>query len=1009
MQKRWIIITAIVGLMMGMMMPVGQVAAATAPVQTPMDTETVEINSTVPYTYTAYMTPQNAYGRLRVDGSTTPATFTTVNYDWSTNNAVTRKENEEWPYSYGRVGAAYASNVENPWAAQWIKTETPKYGTGNHSFTYNIDVFMLGDLAVGETKDYSVDVIGNLRDYTINLAIDKAGVYCLFYNSEATLTAANIHLVGPNGLPAYISGSQVLPLAATGGLPIKRFFLIVADQVGKYQFYFTTDTYDMTFELKSYGVTKTLQYDDCVSYTELNDPCPPDFQDCSKFWVHVYAVEAKAFEPFYYNFRLTAQNGASAPMCNYFIMNGTNFGYIINSMSTGANNNGILPLVNGKVFFVIVNNNYFVWTGNLPIRNNVGYRLCIDQIPVDSHQMDNTTTHSVDPRIRFKYVKIDVVNRTGITLNASATTGTATIPINTLIRQDAVLGAVTVTPLQYMYSYGMSVYDLLPGTYWMVITHSMSREDNEFVKIESHKIWDGSVGAKCVSYTDQWTIPSEGALTNHPYIYKDWSNNDAKKNLMPSLTNFTALADWFGIGFNVSLVRSDNPEIFNEVISEYLIWVWNGSQYISYDAANATSVTLFAATYGITHPVYISSRQKFDRVSFKLSTYATSAIYSWSYRSAGATYTSLTALPSWGDSTNNSINTLGQDGTITWDPSTITWSKQATENTGSQLITLPYTAYWIRLSCSEASPASPVLASASDNVVLYRYVDMTVTPQITMAVHSQYDGKTAIPVYNGTTAAIQLNSNTTFSWAKTAENLIDLLFNCTGSIVLLPTQALIYDYRDNPAGVQYQINKTLHLRIQVVNTICWYAQRNYGSLGTPYADYHSINWTTWSTYGYSESINRTELRGILLKVNPGYMYGWYQFLYYSNNSNPANNLMHAIFVNNWIWNLYPNMNNRFLMNSSITLNQTRVMGVPLSTFFILLRPTASNALWLVDVKLNVANYSVGLLMISSAKYAEVFDTKMPLPTWVLPVAIGGGVAVIAVIVGFVIYKKRHPL
>ena len=116
-----------------------------------------------------------------------------------------------------------------------------------------------------------------------------------------------------------------------------------------------------------------------------------------------------------------------------------------------------------------------------------------------------------------------------------------------------------------------------------------------------------------------------------------------------------------------------------------------------------------------------------------------------------------------------------------------------------------------------------------------------------------------------------------------------------------------------------------------------------------------------------------------------------------------------LFDNVWVNNIDgPTKANTYaIFGTNSSSNNSAELGIGPSEFKFIFDATADNSSELVNYSLNIASYGIQLLTPNLTLIQSEIDTGVP--SWVLPASIGGGVTIIAIVGGVIIYKKKHPV
>ena len=219
-----------------------------------------------------------------------------------------------------------------------------------------------------------------------------------------------------------------------------------------------------------------------------------------------------------------------------------------------------------------------------------------------------------------------------------------------------------------------------------------------------------------------------------------------------------------------------------------------------------------------------------------------------------------------------------------------------------------------------------------------------------------------------------------------------------------------YDVYDNTYDwttdddIKIPIQQNLVFRVATFDSTQKYKHEAYGAVGSNPINLGNLNYSTYNIFGHSGAYNFTFHDGVVLSVD-GDMYDWYQFILQSQNSTTPISVS-LIFDNVWTSNAVPSMANIISLMSG-NHNDSRELGIAPANFKIKIDIDELTSTELIRYKLNVASYNIQVLT-PNATFVPPFEST-GVPSWVLPVSIGGGVTIIAIIGGIAIYKKKNPI
>jgi hypothetical protein len=945
----------------------------------------------------AYVTPTNTFGELSVTG-TDMGNFKEVSRSGAQVFSRTRNEGEEYPYTLETKGLISMNSSVDPWNVNWLNTTKTNQTASTSNFTYSLNAYALNPLSLNTATDYYIEYLTS-RVYEVTMNLPGTGVYLFTYNSELSITSTTSTLISPDNIAINLYQANSPTSNPSGAYAINKNLMFVAPKSGDYAFYFVSNVHNVNFNVKQISETGSLNIanGDSKSYKEKSDNIAADTMlSSSNYVVHVYGIDVKAFEPFYYTYMDSMYNAGTANAPDVYLATPGEFQYNITSINSSPANKLAGSGFTGKAFLIIIHNNYFVWSGSVAQRSLLSYQCSVGSIPVQYYGIGNITQFSVDPKIGFKSIKISIGNETGFTINATRNPGATTTAISSITRLDPESGYISQPAIQSNSPFYM--YDVLPGTYEITLIHSLGTVDNEYLKLESTNVTMGPAGHVSYSYTKTITTQGDGTIASSSNPAKQWTSTGS--TIMNPVMMPFSYNNNLNLGVNVSLYKSDNPALFNQVLGDYEIWVYNvsGSAYVN--AANLDEAfTLINPANPTGTYLYIGSPHKFDRVSFALSTVA-NGTFNWQYMTSGTTGNTLSIATD----TTLTTNRLGQNGMITFDPASISKNQITFGSTTTRSM------YWIRLTCTGTPTAIPAVSSMKNNIVLYRYIAINaLNGYLSIDLNSGYQSGTKFEWTTDTAVDPGALSGLTESVYDIYTSTDNLIGTGSGSLVYWPTTVSITDYSMGTTGTVVPVNVTLNFRISINDINGRYIAAEYGRPQLPSVNYYSqINWSTYTNYNQTYEFNSTNYYGYILHVNASQMYDWYQFMVKSNNTNYI--YLTALYANPWIKNGYQTVSSALLMNNETNNAMCySECGIGVNDFWLLLESDSiSTSPDIVTINLNVAEYQVPILKIEANALREFVSPSGGIPSWVLPVSITAGVVVVAGI-GFFFYKKKHPI
>ncbi|WP_371806005.1 hypothetical protein [Candidatus Lokiarchaeum ossiferum] len=956
------------------------------------NTESVSIDSEFPTNTKIAMLPEKNYPfNVHVEGDNS-GIFDYIDFEGTIDRTFTTTNQMGYPTSLGTLNPWVGDAVENPWDIEWLDISCPDLVDGE-SVNYNITLSTspLGSLSVGAKTEFDTRIMSDYRE--LELIVGTPGFYILYYEADTTLSSP--HLIDKNQTEVGFTAENLLPLISDGmggGTTIRKFAYFWADYTGSFTLFFKTTTRYVTFELVGITDITALDIGDRVIYQDSSseeiDPSTL-MAESAYFPIQLYSFPVSTGQ--YLRFNYAEIWGT--PM-SFLLLPSIN-GYQMGTIATDGTDSFIPINGEGTAYFAVLHNQYFNMLWNSPLY----YKFAVydDGIPVYELPFENNTVYTVDPLQQKAILEFDVNETTSIHMNYTIHQGGSTYtPANDFYLVDSEKGYTTIGPLMGSLSSGY-YYDLVPGHYRLIL-HSTSLLQKDVIEFQT----------KIIPRTELTSVshPKTNDVRNKFQTIGFESTPFDEEIYYPHTFNFS-YNDNVKFGYNVSIYPEENSQFFNQELdySEVQMWFYNGSEYLN-QTMNPNPVDLFYNGSTAGNEAYFGFDRPITKMSFNLLNVSSSMNYTWEYCDGYNSYAPLDYVV---DGTNATGSTLGQSGTIHFDYDPGDLSPQSNPDGSGGVLSVGKSIYWFRLRCSEPSPSSiPAINgySVANPAVKYtKYSEITVEYTAELDFVSKYDNLTRVQY--GTQVSDAIGTNPYLSGPNSNNHPVGNGLFGTGDALLLfwPT---VYEY-DWVEDDVFPSSIPVNLRVGIYDENSRYKTTVYSSaIGTDVIDLTDLNFTTYNSYGLSRSYNETLYDGEIISVE-GNLYDWYQFIFETGNTDTPISAA-LLFDNVWINNVGVVKNNYIALSSlfSSELNDSIELGIGPSQFKIMFTANADNSSESVDYQLNIISFGVQLLTPNMTIVSETAGTT-GVPKWVLPVSIGGGVAIIAIIGGVVVYKKKNPI
>jgi hypothetical protein len=960
----------------------------------------------------------NVPAELYVSGEQPVTIRTTSITNTTPGTAYTANEGEYFPMSLGAADTNWDNNhVQNPWAVRWYHVNALGVNATNATYTFAQTTEKLGNLEVDAPTEYETPMTGNINQLDLN--IRSAGIYVIYYDDDNGI--GSIVLVNTkNKVVTLITGT--LPDAAGEDNigQIRKYSLFVAEEAGVHRLYFTPGGKHTTFELTKYTTTKTVASGDRVIYRDetYNNVDPESMRGSTNGMpVHIYEFDVTAMD--YYRFRYS--NVWSTPTVRICYPSGTGI-YTLSGVTTGDANQFIQMPATGKAYMLVLHPAYYATDFVSPLF----YKFDLMKMSALEYELGNCTTFPIMPENGQTLVYFDVVNDTSVYINGSIVFGAPTTAL-AFSRNDGIFGIQTVAAIGTGVDTTTAgkLYNFVPGRYYTMLTSSAGSKQTEYIKICSKIVYTGSLAINCPTKTNG--VVAQVPLANMPLINypSHIQKTDADTELMPSMFNFTYL-DTIGLDYNVSFNYADNAHLTATVNSDLVIFIWNGTEYLNV-TGSPEQVAMFVNGSASTYPVYIGSTQMFDRLQMSMITNFSGANddYEWAYHwdNAGTDVwtAKITGADIVSDTSHGANGTLQQNGVLSLDPTEFNWEidTNGDPDGGGPMPDTSAQRWWIRLECNHSTgePANiPTIVGNAQKA--YQHMNMRFDLKSRLFQKSEYDMKTLNPLgalNTATNQAIRSNDQSELIEGIQVSTALNLAGNGSGALMVWPFDLQVYDYRST-VSAWVPLNNTLNFRAGLWDDKCLYVPLTYGVSATPAVDSTTLtttfNHSAFANWAMAGAINGSTHSGVIISCTGTSTYDWYQFILSTWNEVSASTSAKLWYDNVWTANNGPataEMSGNWADTSDG--NGTYEQGIYPSEFKLVLWLPTSNPVNLTYFWLTIGRNNVSVLIAPvPASTLPSPPTPPPegLPEWVLPVAIGGGVALI-VVIGVVVYKKKNPI
>lgn len=848
----------------------------------------------------------------------------------------------------------------------------------------------------------------------LSVSVDKPGIYQIWLANLA-YTPANVRIIGPNGKTINFANAQLPNTQFSGGVTMGKYIYFGAFEDGDYLVYLPTSDTQIKVKCQYYAPTKVKMG---VTYSE--GPAP----DSTEFMNPVYTLNAYSVSigeiGWFYNYFLSVDYGN--PTINGFW--NTKYQTIRQTVAQGINQ--LLPIVSqDQVFIVIDNPNYFVWisagvSDSRPVRYSLQFKE-IRPIEIESGASELIyLTKTEGATARSIYIKDPSILSVGFINKGANSPNVYSYGTNKIIFREKDGQAVYPEIIRNIDSIAaMNYYSALvePGTYFFALSHSGSI-NTEYMQylVKVTPLQTGGVLGKTSTQ-----ILSYSQFT--PISVPNWNNLPDTATQGMSYgggVKFTADSDFWNFGYNITMIPSQNPALFDQRLNSDFALLWNTTSdtYTDYTDAikpgNNTLVPFKTIGANSGDSFIIACETKFSALYVDVETPAVNNNFVWEFWN-GAWVPLTAATHGFNDGTNNGTCSLSQDGIISWDPS-LAGMNNWQERTGAQSNAndLPDTGgrglYFIRCLCTSSAAVTPYVKSI--NLQKFTRIRFDLVPYLALDLDSDSKTYYYYPISSGFSNDAIVDGADTAPYWNIHINTHQIRFNFEkrdAALVLFANDTYEYNYNGSQAGIAQRLNSSLVFSAAIYKPINDYTKFGY-QIGDQIPDRYATQQNlsalpTDATY----SVNVSESPRVYIEIKPKTRYDWTQL-----NVNVVNGSVSSSNI------IYPAAYNQYTMASLITMGG----GIYSTTTFVERIATAA---------LNF-NMSMDFGFISEKIYLElVLTTSTPnyltiinvgarqfgypvltiglsggLPTWALILIIAGAVCGVSALLMF-LYKKKHPL
>lgn len=848
----------------------------------------------------------------------------------------------------------------------------------------------------------------------LSVGVDKPGIYQIWLANLA-YTPANVRIIGPNGKTINFANAQLPNTQYSGGVTMGKYIYFGAFEKGDYLVYLPTSDTQIKVKCQYYAPTKVKMG---VTYSE--GPAP----DSTEFMNPVYTLNAYSVPigeiGWFYNYFLSVEYGS--PTINGFW--NTKYQTIRQTVAQGINQ--MLSIVSqDQVFIVIDNPNYFVWvSAGVSDSRPVRYSLQFKEIRPTEVQSGTSElvylTKTQGATARSIYVKDPSILSIGFINKGANSPNVYSYGTNKITFHEKDGQAVYPEIIRNIDSIAaMNYYSALvePGTYFFALSHSGST-NTEYMQylVSITPLQSSSVLEKT---TNQ--ILSYSQFT--PISVPNWNNlpDTATQGMCyGGGVKFTADTDFWNFGYNITMIPSQNPELFDQRLNSDLAVLWNTTSdtFIDYTEAikqgNATLVPF--KTIGVNNgdSFIITCETKFNAIYVDVETPAVNDNFTWQFWN-GAWMTFSPATHGFKDGTNNGTCSLSQDGVISWDPSLAGMSAWAERSGGISLPNdLPDTGgrglYHIRCLCNSSSAITPYIKSV--NLRKFTRIRFDLVPFLALDLDQGDNSYYYYPISSGfSNDAIVYNSNTEPNW-NTLITTHQIRFNFekrSAALVLFANDTYEFNYNGSTTGVAQRLNTSLVFSAAIyklINNSKVFSYQIGNEIPERYAAQQNLSALPKNA---SYSVNASEVSRVYIEIKPKTRYDWTQL-----NLNVINGSVSTANI------IYPAAYNQYTMGSLITMgggiyntntfverqasaalnfNMSMDFGLISEKIYLELVISTSTPAFLTIINIDARQFGYPVLNIGLAE---------GLPTWALVLIIAGAVCGVSALLMF-LYKKKHPL
>lgn len=895
--------------------------------------------------------------------------------------------------------------------ARYVNIANNSADFGNYSVSLVTDKH---DLTAGN----SIDFFFNNSLCEVDLSVDKAGIYQIWYNN----IVLNPIIESPTQTSVNSISGQLPHVSSTSSISLGKYFYFMATEKGVYQIYLSSSSPYVNLRCEYHAPT-SISFGQAISGgVDINSP---DFAN-PQYSMDVYSFSANVMN--YYSYFLQYDFGS--PNAIFFISTPYTTDY--SSMSTTIN--GVYdPEGTGTVYIVIDNPSYFSWNNyGVKIPSPIKYTLKLNEIVPKSFQANNgSELITVGQNPGGEARSIDISNTSVMSMELADMGQSSPYVWGGAPYLERIINGYSFQPNIYNTVYSTSTDKelnilLSPGMYKILFYHQ-GNSGIEFMQFNTtlNEVSNTSVILKNV------TTPLNNVTDFTNFTLKNWGNQSiSHAESMGNGLTFNIDPNFRDYGYNLTIDPSKNPSVFDKTLKPDLGYLWNATSnsFVNYslDIASGNGAPVPLKTSGSTNgdAFILGSYEKFKSITLDISQPASVDAFTWQYLSTTTvilhhtpiiTYNWQTFTPSTNNFVDNTnINgSLKQSGTISWDPSPSTmpnWNYYSSTSNDTTNI-LPNTnntpLYLIRVVCNNSASNIPTIKSVS----LKQFVNIEISLNTQLGFDTNFLGTSCFDStsYSNDFSNTQIN-NTEIPPSITGSGfgLNTNFYYKTGVIFFSGSLWTIMDYNGSNDGTPERLNQSLIFSVSVYR-LNDYKEFNY-TMGQniPINSTDQLNMTTYNGYDANYSYNASEYSYVYIRIDPRTKYDWTQLNVQVQNGTLIDYSLLSPFNYTELYvasdNEYQLGNTWKIANGATNANLSSEFGFVTNYMLLKLEIAPINTSVLTTVNVFSGQYNYPFLTFVS--------TSARLPTswqWWYTLLIVLGAVAIGSAVTYSIYKKKNPM